>query len=94
MSFRCGFCGRAQPAGRKAEKVVTEVRQIIGEEVIVEDDGRVGHTTGGREIVKEVLACSSCAAIYRQRGPKVVEVKTGVRMPPRESGRRRVFGRG
>jgi hypothetical protein len=74
MSFRCGICGEAQPAGTKAVRVTTEVRFIILDPLLKKDletklvNVQSRHRT---EIVKEVLACSGCAA--KPVTPEVVD---------------------
>ena len=55
MSFRCGKCGEAQPAGTKPAFVITKTRSK-------EYFNRHGKRSFGTEIVEEQLRCSNCPA--------------------------------
>ena len=60
MSFRCGFCGKQQPAKTAPVKIVTETRRknypARRKDAKVIDPGGTG-----TEIVSEVDACERCA---------------------------------
>lgn len=59
MSFRCQFCGKAQPAGTKPVKVVTKVRRREGRVRVI--DNFTAEWLEPREIVEEKMACLECA---------------------------------
>lgn len=52
--FNCGICGKPSKPGQKAERLVTETRQVT-----------YSNGSHGTEIVKEVFAHPICAAEYK-----------------------------
>ena len=60
MSFQCGRCNKAVPNGIKAVPVVMQTRPRTYY--------NNGHTSTGRETVREIKACGKCAdIIYKAR---------------------------
>lgn len=86
MSFRCEFCGEAQPPRTKAKKVPIEVR-IIQLAPAQEEDPDTGfikvHSRQRIETVKEALACPLCAGTNLK--PNVVEIKEEAADSPRKA---------
>jgi len=74
MSFRCDFCGKAQPPNVKPTKVKTKVRRESLEPVQTRDlAGMVTVSAGYREFtITEKAACPACAGVPRD--PEVVWV--------------------
>ncbi|MBT8454166.1 MAG: hypothetical protein KJO40_19540 [Deltaproteobacteria bacterium] len=73
MSFRCQFCGEAQPAGTPPVRMVTRVRQR-----------EYGLSTFGWEIAEEKNACEVCKdRIALDATPPELKLRPGVTLAER-----------
>jgi hypothetical protein len=62
VSFKCQKCGLPQPAGIGPTVIVVETRARIYPERLRKDKTVLDRGGEGREIVRELSVCKSCAA--------------------------------
>lgn len=78
MSFRCGFCGKAQPVRIKPVMIKTRVKREFSD-AVTRWDSITGLPTIScsyrEEIAEEKKACPDCAKIPRE--PEVMVIQKG-----------------